>query len=261
VSRIRGAVAAVTGGGSGIGRAIATRLASEGAIVAVGDIDLGAATAVGAQTGGGGYRVDVSDAASVEAFADAVVAAHGRVDILVNNAGVASVSPLADMTDADWDWLLGVNLYGVVHGVRAFLPHLTAPGGHILNTGSMAGLAPDAGMGGYGVTKFAITAYTEVLAEELAPSGIGVTLLAPGPVRTRLGSSSRNRPDDSRGALHDVDLSAGDGAGLRWAEPEDAADAAIGAILADEHYAVTHRDWKDVVVRRHRGIEAAFDRS
>jgi NAD(P)-dependent dehydrogenase (short-subunit alcohol dehydrogenase family) len=258
VTAIRGAIAAVTGGGSGIGRAIAQRLAAEGAIVAVGDIDLDAAREVGEATGGGGYRVDVSDASSVEAFAAGVVAAHGRVDILVNNAGVASVSPLADMTDADWDWLLGVNLYGVVHGVRAFLPHLTAPGGHIVNTGSMAGLSPDAGMGGYGVTKFAITAYTEVLAEELATEGIGVTLLAPGPVRTRLGSSSRNRPADSAGALHDVDLGAGDGGGLRWAAPEDAADAAVAAILADERYAITHPDWKGVVVERHRRIEAAF---
>ncbi len=227
--------------------------------MAIGDIEAAAVERTAAEIGARAFVVDVADAASVEAFAGGVAAAFGRVDILVNNAGVASVAPLAEMTDADWAWLLGVNLYGVIHGVRAFLPHLTRPGGHILNTGSIAGLAPDVGMGGYGVTKFAITAYTEVLAEELAPDGIGVTLLAPGPVRTRLGSSSRNRPAESDGGLHDVDLAAGDGGGLRWASPEDAAAVAVAAILDGRRYAITHPDWKDVVVRRHRDIEAAFE--
>lgn len=255
---LRGAVAAVTGGASGIGLAIAERLVADGVRVAVGDVDASAVSSAAEAIGALPFVVDVTDAASVRAFADGVVAAFGRIDVLVSNAGVASVAPLAEMTDADWDWLLGVNVYGTAHAVTAFLPHLTSPGGHILVTGSMAGLSPDAGMGGYGVTKFAITAYAEVLAQELAADGIEVTLLAPGPVRTRLGSSSRNRPGGSAGGLQDVDLSAGDGGGLRWIDPAEVADVAVRAIEANRRYAITHPDWVDVVARRHRAIEDAF---
>jgi len=258
MTRLRGAVAAITGGASGIGLAIAERLVAQGARVALADIDAAGLDSAAVAIGALPVVVDVADRASVDAFADRVVAEFGRVDLLVGNAGVASVGALAGMTDADWDWLLGVNLYGTAHVVTAFLPHLRRPGGHILLTGSMAGLSPDPGMGGYGVTKFAITAYAEVLAEELAADGIQVTLLAPGPVRTRLGSSSRNRPDGSAGGLRDVDLSAGDGGGLRWIDPEEVAGAALRAVAANRRYAITHPDWLEVVERRHRRIEDAF---
>lgn len=256
---IHGRVAVVTGGASGIGLAIARRLATEGARVAVADIDRGAVEAAAAEIGAAAFRVDVSDAASVAELADGVRDSLGAVGILVNNAGVASVARLEDMTDADWAWLLGVNLYGVHHGVTAFLPQLRETRGHILTTGSMAGLSPDPTMGGYGTTKFAVTAYTEVLADELAGDGIGVTLLAPGPVRTSLGSSSRNRPAGSTGALTDHDLSAGDGGGLRWIEPEEVARIAVEAIAGDRRYAITHSEWIEVVRRRHRAVEAAFE--
>jgi len=252
------AVAAVTGGASGIGLAIASRLAAEGARVAIADIDGPAVTSAAEAIGARPFVVDVTDQGSVDAFAAQVAAELGQVDLLVSNAGVASVAPLAEMNDADWDWLLGVNLYGTAHAVTAFLPQLRASGGRMLLTGSMAGLSPDAGMGGYGVTKFAITAYAEVLAEELAADGIGVTLLAPGPVRTRLGSSSRNRADAGAGGLRDVDLSAGDGGGLRWIEPDEVAAVALRAVAEGRRYAITHPDWADVVERRHRAIEAAF---
>jgi len=258
MTQLRGGVAVITGGASGIGLAIGERLAAEGLRVALADIDAAAVDAAARRIDALPFVVDVTDASSMRALAAGVDETLGPVDLLVSNAGVASVAPLAEMTDADWDWLLRVNLYGTAHAVTAFLPRLRRPGGHILITGSMAGLSPDAGMGGYGVTKFAITAYTEVLAEELAPDGIGVTLLAPGPVRTRLGSSSRNRADAGAGGLRDVDLSAGDGGGLRWIEPEEVADVAWRAIAAGRRYAITHPDWAGVVERRHRAIEDAF---
>lgn len=250
-------VAVVTGGASGIGLAIAERLVADGMRVCVGDVDDRVGT-IAASIGASGWRIDVTDAASVQGFADEVVRENGTVDLVVSNAGVASLAPLAEMTDADWDWLLGVNFYGTVHTVTSFLPHLRRPGGRILLTGSMAGLSPDPGMGGYGVTKFAITAYAEVLAVELEPEGIGVTLLAPGPVRTRLGSSSRNRPAVSVGGLRDADLAAGDGGGLRWIEPEEAAEIGLRAVRDGRRYAITHPDWVDVVERRHAAIEQAF---
>lgn len=231
---------------------------TDGARVAIGDIDASAVTAAAEAISALPFVVDATDSASMSTFAAGVVAALGRVDALVSNAGVASVAPLVEMTDADWDWLLGVNFYGTTHAVSAFIPHLTKPGGHILISGSMAGLSPDPGMGGYGVTKFAITAYAEVLAQELAADGIEVTLLAPGPVRTRLGSSSRNRPEGSSGGLHDIDLSAGDGGGLRWIGPEEVADIALRAIETNRRYAITHPDWAEVVERRHRAIEDVF---
>lgn len=260
MTQLGGKVAAITGGASGIGRAIAERLVEEGMRVAIADIDTAALAETAASIGALACRVDVTDEASVRGFAEAVVSAYGSVDVLVSNAGVASLAPLAEMTDADWDWLLGVNFYGTAHTVTEFLPHLTRPGGHVLLTGSMAGLSPDPGMGGYGVTKFAITAYSEVLAAELAPDGIGVTLLAPGPVRTRLGSSSRDRPTELAGSLHDADLSAGDGGGLRWIEPEEVAEVVVEAIRENRRYAITHPEWVDVVERRHRAIESAFRR-
>ncbi|QJU54108.1 SDR family NAD(P)-dependent oxidoreductase [Herbiconiux sp. KACC 21604] len=260
VNDLEGRVAVVTGAGSGIGRAIALRLAAAGARVAVADIELGAAEAVAAEANGSAFQVDVSSLASVEQLAAAVEAEFGPVELLVSNAGVASTAPLERMTDADWDWLLGVNLYGAVHTVGAFLSQLRSSRGRILVTGSMAGLAPDAGMGGYGVTKFALTAYTEVLAAELEPDGIAVTLLAPGPVRTRLGSSSRNRSDTEAGAgLVDVDLSAGDGGGLPWRDPGEVAEIAVEALLEGRRYAITHPEWAHLVRDRHRTIESAFD--
>jgi NAD(P)-dependent dehydrogenase (short-subunit alcohol dehydrogenase family) len=253
-----GEVAVVTGGGSGIGRAIAAELVRAGARVAVADIDAGAAERAGRELGAEAFQVDVSSAASVQALAAGVADRLGPAAVLVNNAGVASAAPLERMTDADWDWILGVNLYGTIHGVAAFLPQLRRTRGRILNTGSMAGLSPDAGMGGYGTTKFAVTAYTEVLAEELAADGIAVTLLAPGPVRTALGSSSRNRGGGADRGLVDVDLAAGDGAGLRWITAEEVAAVALDALRDGRRYAITHPDWAPVVHARHRAIEAAF---
>jgi NAD(P)-dependent dehydrogenase (short-subunit alcohol dehydrogenase family) len=262
VTEIAGAVAVVTGGGSGIGRAIAAALAAEGARVAVADIDEEAARLVAGEIGGEAFTVDVSDLASVQALAAAVLERLGPARILVNNAGVASTGRLDAMTDADWAWLLGVNLGGTVHGVTAFLPQLRRTRGAILTTGSMAGLAPDAGMGGYGTTKFAVTAYTEVLAAELESEGIAVSLLAPGPVLTALGSSSRNRPAESAGGLVDVDLAAeppgGAGDGLHWISPEEVAGAALAALRDGRRYAVTHPGMLDAVRARHRAIEAAF---
>ncbi|MCS5722172.1 SDR family NAD(P)-dependent oxidoreductase [Herbiconiux sp. CPCC 203407] len=270
-----GEVAVVTGGGSGIGRAIAAELVRAGARVAVADIDADAAERAARELGVEAFQVDVSSTSSVQALAAGVRDRLGPAAVLVNNAGVASAAPLERMTDADWDWLLGVNLSGTIHGVTAFLPQLRQTRGRILNTGSMAGLSPDAGMGGYGTTKFAVTAYTEVLAEELAADGIAVTLLAPGPVRTALGSSSRNRPgsagaggavDAGAGGLDgaadrglvDVDLAAGDGAGLRWITAEEVAAVALDALRDGRRYAITHPDWAHVVHARHCAIEKAF---
>ncbi len=258
MTALAGRVAVVTGGGSGIGRALAHRLAAEGATVAVADIDEREAAVTAAAVGGRAYRVDVADPAALEVLAAAVAADLGVVGILANNAGVASLAPLSEMTESDWSWLLGVNLLGTIRGVAAFLPQLRAERGHILNTGSMAGFAADPGMGGYGVTKSALTAYSEVLAHELADDGVGVTLLAPGPVRTHLGRSSRNRPAGSAGGLRDKDLAVDGGTDLPWLDSDEVAAVAVRAVAEDRLYAFTHAEWRDILAARHRRIERAF---
>ena len=260
MTRIAGRLALVTGAASGIGRALAVQLIAEGARVLIADIDAAAVTATAAEIGAEGFAVDVSDREAVLRLAAETRERFGPVGILANNAGVASLAPLAEMTEADWRWLIEVNLFGVINSVAAFLPQLTGDGGHILNTGSMAGLSPDAGLGGYSTSKFAITGFTEVLAEELRGTGVGVTLLAPGPVRTQLGTSSRNRPGGESGALRDADLSAGDGGGVRWMDPAHVARVAVRAIERDERYAITHPDWWPVVRDRHERIREAFER-
>ena len=266
MTQIEGRVAVVTGGASGIGRGIAEQLIAEGATVVIADVQQDALEATAAQIGATGVRVDVTDPASVEALADAVLDRFGRVDIVVNNAGIGPLARIKELTLRDWKWMLDVNLWGVIHGVTVFLPLLEAnpEGGHIVNTASMAAFAPDAGLGAYAVTKFGIAALTETLAIELAQDGsrVRVTLLAPGTVRTNIGTSSRNRPEGLAGGLKDVDIAQEDFTeGVRWIEPIEAGRVVTRAIRNDELYALTHPEWfEPLVAPRFAAIRAAFEK-
>jgi len=266
MTQIEGRVAVVTGGASGIGRGIAEQLIAEGATVVIADVQQDALEATAAQIGATGVRVDVTDPASVQALADAVLDRFGRVDIVVNNAGIGPLARIKELTLRDWKWMLDVNLWGVIHGVTVFLPLLEAnpEGGHIVNTASMAAFAPDAGLGAYAVTKFGIAALTETLAIELAQDGsrVRVTLLAPGTVRTNIGTSSRNRPEGLEGGLKDVDIAQEDFTeGVRWIEPIEAGRVVTRAIRNDELYALTHPEWfEPLVAPRFAAIRAAFEK-
>ncbi len=216
--------AVVTGGGQGIGRGIALALAREGMRTAILDIEQGAAerTAKEIESAGGraiGLRVDVTNERSLADAATSVVRAFGPIHVLSNNAGVsAPQGPIADKTDADWQWVFSVNLFGIVKAVQAFLPGMRAhsrshsrdhsesqgQGGHIVNTSSMAGLiaVPELQVGVYTASKYACTAYCEILRAELAPDGIGVSVLCPGLIDTQLAATSaRNRPTSFGGPL------------------------------------------------------------
>jgi len=268
MTQIDGAVAVVTGGAAGIGRGIVEQLLDEGASVVIGDIEPAALERTAAELGVRGVLVDVADPASVEALAVAVDEELGGATIVVNNAGVGPQAKLADMSLADWRWMVDVNLFGVVHGIRSFLPRLLSAGrpGHIVNTASMSAFSPLPGLGAYAATKSAVAALTEVLAAELAADGAPVraTLLAPGGVRTDIGRSLRNRPqaDSGTGALVDVDLTQGSGpetSARRWLHPREVGRVVTRAIRQDDLYAVTHPEMWPRVADRYETLRAAFE--
>lgn len=198
-----GKVAVVTGGASGIGLAFANRFAVAGMSLVVADIEtdaLAAATAALKSAGADvlGVHCDVSDAESVTALAAAVNAAYGTAHVVCLNAGVAHNAPIVEQSLADWEWVLGVNLMGIVHGLDSFLSTLIAQDeGHLVITASVAGHTAYPGLSSYSVSKHGAAAIAETLHNELSASGsmVGVTALCPGLVNTRIVDSDRNRPE------------------------------------------------------------------
>jgi NAD(P)-dependent dehydrogenase (short-subunit alcohol dehydrogenase family) len=253
-----GKVAVVTGGASGIGRGVAEELLARGAAVVIADIEATALEATAAAIGAVGRRCDVTRIADVRALADEVLRRFGKVDIVCNNAGVGGVAPIADMTLDDWRFVIDVNLWGVIHGVDVFLPHLIAnpDGGHLVNTASLVGLAPMAGTNAYAVTKAGVVALSETLALELAQDHpkVGVTVLCPGPVSSNIRRAQRNRPAElPPGGLKE--LAGQDG-------PAHLAPRAVGRIVAEaicerRLYAITHPQMRALVEARHVAIAAA----
>ena len=261
--RFAGKVAVVTGGASGIGKGIAAALAAEGARVVIADIQRDALAATAAEIGADGIVTDVSDPASVDALAAAVLDRFGAVHVVCNNAGIGPLAPVADLTLDDWRWMLGVNLWGVIHGVHTFLPLLkrNRDGGHIVNTASMAGLAAGPRLGAYAAAKYGVVGLTEVLAAELAAdnSRVGVSVLCPGTVHTNIGTSSRNRPAGlPEAGFKDIDIELEDNPRYRWIYPVDAGAVVVRAIKRGDLYALTHPDWYPMVAGRHEAIAEAF---
>jgi NAD(P)-dependent dehydrogenase (short-subunit alcohol dehydrogenase family) len=199
----RGQVAVITGGASGIGLAMATSFAARGLDVVVADVDAEPmAAAVELLEGRGvsamGMHTDVREASHLDALAAATLERFGRVDVICNNAGVVSpMKPIWEVDLRDWEWVLAVNLLGVIHGMRSFVPHLIAQGsGHVVNTASMAGIAVIPSLGPYSAAKFGVVGLSEMLAVELvdvAPA-VGVTVVCPGMIESNLGAAERNRP-------------------------------------------------------------------
>jgi NAD(P)-dependent dehydrogenase (short-subunit alcohol dehydrogenase family) len=260
---LRGKTSVVTGAASGIGRALALRFAREGANVIVADLDGAGMEAVAAEARGLGVKAltvptDVSELAQVEALAARAFETFGAVHVLCNNAGVAAWGGLESATHRDWQWVLGVNLWGVIHGVEAFVPRMIARGepGHIVNTASMAGLIASKGLGVYNTSKYAVVGLSETLAKDLKPYRIGVSVLCPMGVETRIRQSDRNRP----AALRNERAVGGEPVELigRYLAPEAVADMVLAAMRGNELYVITHDESLEPLRRRSERLERAI---
>jgi NAD(P)-dependent dehydrogenase (short-subunit alcohol dehydrogenase family) len=269
VQDLTGKVAVITGGASGIGNALARRFASEGARVVIGDVEADALErAVLALRASGaeveGVVTDVTDPAQMQALADAAVARFGGVQVFCNNAGVGGGGLSWEMPLSTWEWVIGVNLWGVIHGVRSFVPLLMQQTeGHIVNTASVAGLVAAPFMGPYNASKHAVVAISETLHHELAMTAphVKVSVLCPGWVNTRIHESGRNRPEH----LREEAVADADGASLlqgmieNGMPPDDVAAKVRDAIRDDRFWILTHDDegdfWVDGVNRRMRSLE------
>jgi len=267
-----GKVAVITGGASGIGFATAKQLARRGCHLVLVDIEPAALERAAAQLGGSGVKVetrtcDVTDFEAMLALADDVVDTLGGVHVVFNNAGVAVGGPVAEMSHDDWRWIIDVDLWGPIHGVEAFLPHIRAggEGGHLLFTASFAGLVPNVGLGPYCVAKYGVVALAEVLHRELRDQHIGVSVLCPMRVGTNISSSERNRQTRYGGeaaspGVADQDEANADLAG-RVLDVDDVAAKVLRAMDANQLYILPHEESRQFIRRRFDRIDRSFERT
>lgn len=264
-----GQVGVVTGAGSGIGRALADRIARAGLNVVLADVQEDALTSAAEQVGAHGVevlavRTDVSKEDEVQALAEQTVARFGAVHVVCNNAGVAARADPWFGPLSTWHWVMGVNFWGVVHGCRAFLPHLVG-GGHIVNTASVAGLMPGFSPS-YDASKHAVVAMSEDLYNTVRVAGlpIGVSVLCPGWVRTKIAEADRNWPPElgeppADDPTTEVVIGYFRRAIDEGATPALVADAVVAAISADRFWIIPHQDFLDVVVQRWETIAERAD--
>jgi len=253
MEELTGRVAVVTGAGSGIGRALVRRFVDEGLSVVAGDVELAALDETVAGPAAVPVVCDVSDPDAVEALANTTYEHFGAAHLVCANAGVFQGGVSWERSLEDWQWVLGVNLWGVIHTVKAFVPRMIEVGdeGHVVVTSSMAGLACAAFSGPYQTSKFAAYAVAESLAHDLRASGIpiGVSALCPGAVNTRIAESGRNRPDTlpAKGG-EDVDFVEGalaDMTSLQGVDPSEVAARVVTAVQAGEFLIPTNDAYAD----------------
>jgi NAD(P)-dependent dehydrogenase (short-subunit alcohol dehydrogenase family) len=270
---LAGKTAFVTGGAAGIGLALGRAFAQSGMKVMLADIEADALQAAVKSLQEispdiSGTICDVAETASVERAAQTAFDAFGNVHVVCNNAGVAAGGGIDHISLDNWRWVIDVNLMGVLHGIKSFLPHIRAhgEGGHIVNTASMAGMQSDLGFSPYGASKFAVVSMSEGLSLRLKPHGIGVSVLCPSYVRTRIGESGRNRPE-RYGQSQPLDPAAPAGAMVAeiarqieaGLDPATVATRVLTAIREDQLYVFTHPGMRAEVEARFAAILAAMD--
>jgi NAD(P)-dependent dehydrogenase (short-subunit alcohol dehydrogenase family) len=256
-----GQVAYITGGASGIGFGMATAFAKQGMRIALADIEPGALDNAVAALRADGHEaapfvVDVTDRKAMADSRDAVLDHYGAVHVVCNNAGVNRAGPISELTYEDWDWVMGVNLDGVVNGVMTFVPELTRHGSdaHMVNTASVGGLIGMPGLSIYNTAKFGVVGLSEALRADLAADGVGISVLCPGIVRTNLNSSERNRPGNE-----DKDVQAPENDTLQQGmDPLELGETVLEAVRAKEFFICTHPEFRDVIKHRNAALEAAF---
>jgi len=271
---VTGQVAVITGGGSGIGEALALACAERGMRVVVADIDENAAKNTTRKLLDLGVealavQVDVSSSEQIVSLADLCWQHFGACHLLCNNAGVSINKPLVDCNPGDWHWVMSVNALAVGYAINAFVPRMRQQeAGHIVNTASMAGLISLPHFGAYAASKYAVVAISEALAEELVAESPGVSILCPGVVNTRIYDSERNRPTDdcSVAVATDVGERAQDmqtdfaDVYNRMLEPAEVADMVLRGVEENRLYLPTHPEWLPLFKRRSEAIEHAFSR-
>ena len=279
MKEVAGKTAFITGGASGLGLAMAHSFAAAGMKVAIADIEEGALAQAEAELRPSNadvlaLQLDVTDRAALARAADRTEEAFGKVHVVCNNAGVAVRGLVDEMSYPDWDWVLGVNLQGVINGVQTFLGRIKAhgEGGHFVNTASVAGIAPFPGLSVYNTSKFAVVGLSEAMRMDLAGQGIGVSVLCPGVVNTNIFDSGRNRPaalqaeKDTASITLDAEAVGGEAAAqiemLRRnaLEPNAIGDMVLCAIQEDELYILSHPEFAEGVAARHEQMQAAFGR-
>lgn len=263
---LTGKVAVITGGAGGIGMAMAKRFAAEGMAIVLADIEAGSLESASAELAADGAEVigvvtDVTDADSVAALAGATYARYGAAHVLCNNAGVGPAGTVLDMPLEDFHWIIDVNLYGVLHGIKAFLPAMIDQGeGHIVNTASVAGLLTQPAMSAYNVSKHGVVVLSESLFYELQMMEVpvGVSVVCPAWVPTRIVESERNRPGGATiptGPITDrVRASATRFMEASHRTVDEVADAVLDAIVEDRFYVITHPGIGPFIERRHEDI-------
>ena len=260
---LRDKVCVVTGGGSGIGRAMALRFAAAGMRVVLADIQADALEGVAAELGGDGDRVlgvraDVASMEEMNGLRDATLERFGRVDVVCLNAGVAPVGGLLDTPLDVWEWVLDVNLRGVIHGAKAFAPVLVDQGsGHIVCTASVAGLSDTSTLNAYGTSKHAVVGLAAALRGELAGSGVGVSVLCPGLIDTKIFESERNRPDGMDDPSQDNPMSKQlrDLIATQGVSPGQVADVVHQAVLDNQFMVFPTSDLDEIIKSRLAAIE------
>jgi len=265
---LKGKVAVVTGAASGIGNAVATRLAEEGMKVVLADVEEGPLADAEKKLADAGATVlgvptDVTKGDQVDALAAKTFEAFGTAHVLHNNAGVATGGPMWTLTEADWQWVLGVNLWGVIHGIRAFVPRLVEQGeGHVVNTASIAGLTSAPMMGPYNVSKHGVVTLSETLAAELSLHGspVKVSVLCPGWVNTRIHEADRNRPAelqppaDADTTMADMGRQMLEGLLKSGLQPSEVASKVLDAIREERFYILTHPEMTPIIQHRMEDI-------
>ena len=262
---LNGKTAFITGGASGLGLAMAHAFGGAGMNVMLADIEEAPLAAAVAELEARQVRTasvlcDVGDRAAVVAAAQATVEAFGKVHLVCNNAGVGAGGPIGEVKPADWDWIVAVNLMGVVYGMEAFLPHVRAhgEGGCFVNTASMAGMISVPGMEPYTATKYAVVGMSEGWAGQLAPENINVAVLCPGFVKTKINQSGRTRQSQYGGPVPNNPV-VGQSHVDNGIDPEFVGRRVLEAVQNDERYIFTHPDMRGLVQGRFGRIMAGFD--